>query len=123
MIFQMTAKKVFGANYERLKKSILVWAIVFWGLRAAGMQVEIAAFILYLMTSAFTAGVMWLALSSEDNKANMMNLFMMPFERKVLNASYVSALGLYTLATKTLGLLCVAWAVSDWSAEIGRAHV
>ena len=116
MIFQMTAKKVFGANYERLKKSILVWAIVFWGLRAAGMQVEIAAFILYLMTSAFTAGVMWLALSSEDNKANMMNLFMMPFERKVLNASYVSALGLYTLATKTLGLLCVAWAVSDWSA-------
>lgn len=115
MLFQMTAKKVFGAKYERLRKSILIWAIVFFGLRIAEMQVEIAPFILYLMAGSFTAGVMWLALSSEDNRANRMNLFMMPFEKKELNAAYVSALGSYTLATKTMGLLCVAWAVSDWS--------
>lgn len=116
MIFQMTAKKVLGADYERLKKSVLIWAIVYWGLRIAEVQVEIAPFILYLMAGSFTAGVMWLTLSAKDNRANRMNLYMMPFEGKRLNAAYVSALGLYAFATKTLGLLCVVWAVSDRSA-------
>lgn len=115
MIFQVTAKKVFGADYERLKKSLLIWAIVFLGLRIAEVRVETAPFILYLLSSSFTAGVMWLALSADDNRTNMMNLFMLPFETKNLNAAYVSALGLYVLATKTLGLLSVVWALSDLS--------
>ena len=115
MIFQVTAKKVFGADYEGLRKSFLIWAIVFLGLRIAQVRVETAPFILYLLSSSFTAGVMWLALSADDNRTNMMNLFMLPFETKNLNAAYVSALGLYVLATKTLGLLSVVWALSDLS--------
>lgn len=115
MIFQMVAKKVFGAGYERLKRTVPVWAIIFWGLKISGFKLEIAPFILYFMAGAFTAGVMWQALSSQDNAANMMNLFMLPFRGKELIFAYVSALGLYTLSTKTLGLLCVMWAVSDQS--------
>lgn len=116
MIFQMVARKVFGAGYDRLKRALAVWAIVFWGIRIAGWKLEIAPSVLYLMTAVFTAGVMWQALSSEDNAANMMNLFMLPFRERELVLSYVSALGLYTLSTKTLGLLCVVWAVSARSA-------
>lgn len=115
MIFQMTARKVFGVKYERLRRSFLIWGIVFGGLRAAEVRVDIAPFLLCLMSGSFTAGVMWLALSAEDNRDNMRNLFMTPFRKKELNASYVSALGFYTLATKTLGLLSVMWAVSNWS--------
>ena len=119
MNFDVTAKKLFGVRYERLNRTLFLDLVVFWGLHIAGFRVEIAPFILYLMAGAFSAGVMWLALSSEDNRANMENLFMLPFEGRTLVLSYVAALGAYTLFTKTAGLLAVVWAVSYWSwAEI-----
>jgi len=81
--------------------------------------VEIAPSILYLMAGAFSAGVMWQALSSDGNRANLENMLMLPFEGRTLVFSYVAALGAYTLLTKTAGLLAVVWAVSEWSwAEI-----
>ena len=119
MSFEVTAKKLFGVKYERLTKTIFLELVVFWGLHIAGFQVEIAPFILYLMAGAFSAGVMWQALSAGDNRATLENMFMLPFEGRTLVFSYVAALGTYTLLTKTAGLLAVVWAVSEWSwAEI-----
>lgn len=37
------AKKLFGAKYERLPRTLLIDVIIFWGLYIAGFQVEIAA--------------------------------------------------------------------------------
>ena len=82
---------------------MLVYLIVFWGLHTAEFRIQIAPFILYLMVSTFTAGVMWQALSSEDNAANMKNLFMLPFGGREFVFSYVSALGTYTFLTQTAG--------------------
>jgi len=118
MMFKAFVKKLFGAKYERLTKTLPVYLIVFWGLHIADFQIQIAPFILYLMVSTFTAGVMWQALSSEDNAANMKNLFMLPFEGRELTISYVSALGAYTLLTKTAGLLAVVLAVSSWNSTV-----
>ena len=119
MSFEVTARKLFGVKYERLVRTLSLDLVVFWGLHIAGFQVEIAPFILYLMTVAFSGGVMWQALSSDDNRANMENMLMLPFEGRTLVFSYVAALGAYTLLTKTAGLLVVVWAVSEWSwAEI-----
>ena len=115
MSFNVTAKKLFGVKYERLTRTLFLDLVVFWGLHIAGFQVQIASPILYLMTSAFSAGVMWQALSSGDNRANLENMFMLPFEGRNLVFSYVAALGAYTLLTKTAGLLAVVWAVADWS--------
>jgi hypothetical protein len=36
------AKKLFGARYERLPRTLLIDVIVFWGLYIAGFQVQIA---------------------------------------------------------------------------------
>ena len=119
MSFEAIAKKLFGVKYERLSRTLFLDLVVFWGLHISGFQVKIAPAILYLMAAAFSAGVMWQALSSGDNRANMENMFMLPFEGRSLVVSYVSALGAYTLLTKTAGLLAVVWAVSRWSrAEI-----
>ena len=119
MSFDVTAKKLFGVKYERLIRTLFLELVVFWGLHISGFQVEIAPFILYLMTVAFSAGVMWQALSSDGNRATLENMFMLPFEGRTLVFSYVAALGTYTLLTKTAGLLAVVWAVSEWSwAEI-----
>ena len=115
MSFEVTAKKLFGVNYERLIRTLFLEMVVFWGLHISGLQVEIAPFILYLMSGAFSGGVMWQALSSDDNRANMENMLMLPFEGRTLVFSYVVALGAYTLLTKTAGLLAVVWAVGRWS--------
>lgn len=114
-IFKAFAKKLFGAKYERLKKALLMNLAVFLGLHMGDFQIRISAFILYLMVSTFTAGVMWQALSSGDNRDYMKNMFMLPFKRREFVFSYVSALGAYTLLTKTAGLFAVVTAVSSWS--------
>lgn len=112
IMFKAFARKLFGAGYERAKRTLLADLIVFWSLHAAGFRIHIAPFVLYLMVSTLTAGVMWQALSSDDNAVNMKNLFMLPFEGRELILSYVAALGAYTFLTGTAGLLAVVLAVS-----------
>ena len=108
------AKKLFGAKYERLPRTLFMDVIVFWGLYIAGFQVQIASFIRVLMISAFTAGVMWQALSSKDNAVELKHMLMLPGHGREFVFSYVAALGSYTILTKTGLLLAVLLAVSAW---------
>ena len=108
------AKKLFGAKYERLSRTLLIDVIIFWGLYIAGFQVQIAASVRILMINAFTAGVMWQALSSGDNAVELKHMLMLPQQPKEFVFSYVAALGAYTLLTKTGLLLAVLLAVSAW---------
>lgn len=114
MTFNAFAKNLFGAKYERLQRSIFIYLIVFWGLYITDWKMQIAPFVLYLMPGAFTAGVMWQALYSEDNATKMQNMFMLPFDRRNFVFSYVAALGAYTIFTKTAALFAVLLAVSFW---------
>ena len=108
------AKKLFGAKYERLPRTLLMDVIIFWGLYIAGFQVQIAASVRILMISAFTAGVMWQALSSKDNAVELKHMLMLPQQPQEIVFSYVAALGAYTVLTKTGLLLAVLLAVSAW---------
>lgn len=115
MIFKAFAKRLFGVKYERLPRTLLIDLVVFWGLHVAGLRVQIAPFILYLMTGTVTAGVMWQTLFSKDNAANMQNMFMLPFDGRKFVFSYVAALGVYAFLTKTAALLAILLAVSVWN--------
>ena len=108
------AKKLFGARYERLPRTLLIDVIVFWGLYIAGFQVQIAPSVRILMISAFTAGVMWQALSSGDNITELGHMLMLPHKRREFVFSYVAALGAYAVLTKTGLLFAVVLAVSVW---------
>ena len=108
------AKKLFGARYERLPRTLLIDVILFWGLYIAGFQVQVAASVRILMISAFTAGVMWQALSSKDNAVELKHMLMLPQHGREFVFSYVAALGAYTVLTKTGLLLAVLLAVSAW---------
>ena len=112
MTFKAFAKKLFGAKYERLARTLFLYALIFWGLHAAGWKIEIAPFIRLLTVSVFTAGVMGQALSSEDQAAYMQHMLMVPFERQKFVLSYVAALGAYAILTKTAALLAIVLAVS-----------
>lgn len=106
-------RKLFGARYERLPRTLLVDVIVFWGLYIAGFRVQIAPAVRSFMISAFTAGVMWQALSSKDNAVEMRHMLMLPYRRAEFVFSYVAVLGAYTILTKTGLLLAVVLAVSS----------
>lgn len=108
------AKKLFGAKYERLPRTLFMEGIVFWGLYIAGFQVQIASFVRVLMISAFTAGVMWQALSSRDNAVELTAMLMLPHQRREFVFSYVGMLGAYSVLTKTGLLFAVLLAVSAW---------
>lgn len=112
--FKAFAKNLFGAKYERLQRSLFIYLIVFFGLHMTDWKVQIAPFIRYLMPGTFTAGVMWQALCSKDHAAKMQNMFMLPFDRRILVFSYVAAFGAYTVFTKTAALYAVLLAVSAW---------
>ena len=103
MIYKAFAKKLFGKDYERLIRTLLVLGAVFFGLRTAGMQIEISVRILYLMVSMFTAGVMWQALSSKDQASYLQNLYMLPFE----NRKFGSLCGLRMDLDRSSGKLSV----------------
>ena len=109
------AKKLFGAKYERMPRTLFMDVIVFWGLYIAGFQVQIASFIRVLMISTFTAGVMWQALSSKDNMVELTAMLMLPYRRREFIFAYVGVLGAYTVLTKTGLLFAVLLAVSAWN--------
>lgn len=115
MTYKAFARKLYGTGCKRLARTLFTDLFVFWGLYIADVKMGIAPFILYLMTGAFTAGVMWQALSAKDHVVEAQNLFMLPFHRRELVFSYVAALGTYTLLTKTAALLAVLLAVSVWN--------
>lgn len=106
------AKKLFGARYERLPRTLLIDLIVFWGLYIAGFRAKIAPPVRILTISAFTGGVMWQALSSKDNAVELRHMLMLPYRRREFVFSYVAVLGAYTVLTKTGLLLAVLLAVS-----------
>lgn len=108
------AKKLFGAKYERLPRTLFMEGIVFWGLYIAGFQVQIASFVRVLMISAFSAGVMWQALSSGDNAVELTAMLMLPHQRREFVFSYVGMLGAYSVLTKTGLLFAALLAVSAW---------
>ena len=108
------AKKLFGANYERLPKTLLIYLIVFFGLFIADWKLQIALFIRYFMVSTLTAGMMWQALSSKDTTIEMQHMLMLPLERKKFVLSYITILGIYTVFIKTALLLVILLAVCVW---------
>lgn len=115
MIFKAFSKKLFGARYERLTRSLVICLIVYWGLAIADFKLSIAPFIMYLTVTSVTAGVMWQALSSKDQALAMQNMMMLPFEERKFVFSYTAALGIYAVFTKTAALLAVLLSVSVWN--------
>lgn len=112
MMCKVFAKKVFGIRYERLWKKVLICLVVFWGLHRSGFRLPVSPFVLYLMVSTCTAGIMWQTLSSEDHRETLRNMFMMPFEERGFVAAYVLVLGAYTFFARTGMLLSAVSALT-----------
>lgn len=113
--FSYFARKFFGVRGQRLVRTLVLCAVVYGGLSAAGWHVAIAPFVLGLMTGLFSGGVMGRALTAADAQTELRHLLMLPCRSRDVVLGYVGAMAAYTLATKTLPLLAVLLAVSGWT--------
>lgn len=114
-ITKALSKQLFGAKYESVRKGLLAAVILFFAVYAAELRLEIAPFILYLMSTFFTAGIMWQMVSGSRHKEAMQGLFMLPFENRSFVYSYVAVLGAHTLITKTLPIWALFFAAAKWN--------
>ena len=96
-VCRVFAAELLGRKRERLRKSLLICLVVFYGLYTADIRVEIRPFFLYLTLWIFTAGVMWQTLAAGDQKELLRHILMLPFPRKRLIISYGFVLGAYAI--------------------------
>lgn len=115
-ILKALSKQLFGAKYEHIGRSLTACLILFFAVYMAGIKVAVAPGVLYLTAAAFSAGILWQALSSGRNADNFMGLFMLPFGNRTMAVSIVLAFTAYTLITKTFPVLALFFAVRRWNA-------
>lgn len=118
MMTKVFAKKLFGVKYEKIMRNLIISAVLFGGLYYSGIHIAVAPFVICLMVTALTVGEMWHALTSDDNAANMKQIFMLPMDSKEFIVSYIACLGGYVFLTRTMPLLAVVFAVSTVSVRM-----
>ena len=108
-------KQLFGAKHERVIKSLITCIILFLAVYTAGINMEIAASVLFLTATSLSAGAMWQAIHSSGNADRMAGLFMLPFTNRGMNFSFMLAFAGYTLLTIIFPVLALFFAVHKWS--------
>ncbi len=108
-------KQLFGAKYERAIKSLIACLILFLAAYSTGINMEIAASVLFLTATFLSAGTMWQAIHSSGNADPMAGLFMLPFTSRGMVFSFVLAFAGYTLLTIIFPVLALFFAVHEWS--------
>ncbi len=120
-ILNANLKKFMGAKYERIPKTLVIWAILLFALRSAEIRLEIAPVVVWLTTGFITVGGFMQVLSSDDTIDSLRGQLMLPERPAKFHGAFFLSVALYTLLAKT-GLLLVAYlAVSKFrpSAVIG----
>lgn len=114
-IIKALSKQLFGSKYEDLWKSIFSSVIIFFSIYMTGLKITIAPFILYLTSTFFTAGIMWQMLAGKRKIETMQGIFMLPFNNHNFIFSYISALGIHTIITKTLPIWVLFFTITSWN--------
>lgn len=112
--FKAFSKQLLGAKYESVFKSLTASGILFTAVYGSGFQITAAPAVLYLTSVLFTAGVMWQLLEGKRHLEVMEGMFMLPFDNRSFIFSYVSALGVHTLVTKTMPFWALFLAICPW---------
>lgn len=115
MLIDAFGKRIFGVRYERLIRSVIICAVLYFGLRSAEFHIAIAPFVFWIISFSVTAGVMWNSLNSNDVAVYMMNILMMPFESGKLIAAYISTLGIHAFFMNTSLVWGIILAVTSFT--------
>ncbi|TEB14967.1 hypothetical protein Psfp_02539 [Pelotomaculum sp. FP] len=114
-ILNVNMKKFFGAKYERIPRSVLIWGIVFFALRFAEIHINIASSVLALTTLFVTMMSFVVVLRSDDTISSIRGQLMLPEQPLDFHIAFFATIAAHTFLTKTGLLLLVYLTVSEWS--------
>jgi len=120
-ILNANIKKFIGAKYERIPKTLAVWAILLFALRSSEIKIEIAPIVVWLTTIFLTIYGFVQVLSSDDTIDSLRGQLMLPENPAKFHTAFFLSVALYTLLTKSGLLMVIYFAVSKFqlSAVIG----
>lgn len=112
--FAVFLRKLFGKRWERMGRAFINCGIIAAASYPLYGSIVIKEKIFYLILFTFTAGIMWKALSSEENAVDIRGLLLLPVPGSVVVRSCTAALAVYSIITKTSLLLTGLTAVSGF---------
>ena len=65
-ILNVNLKRFMGTKYERIAKTLALWAILLFALKSSGVRIEISPTVIWLTTTVLTIGGFIQVLSSDD---------------------------------------------------------
>lgn len=113
-ILKINMKNFMGAKYERLPKNLILWAILFTGIHASGIELMISPTVLYLTTVFLTIWGFIQVLSADTTVESLQGQLMLPEAPIKFYSAVFLTTTLYIFLTKVGTLLIVYLAVSHF---------
>ena len=113
-ILNVNLKRFMGTKYERIAKTLALWAILLFALKSSGVRIEISPTVIWLTTTVLTIGGFIQVLSSDDTIDSLYGQIMLPENPLEFHFAFFLSVALYTLFTKVGLLLVVYVAVSEF---------
>lgn len=112
---QALLRQLSGARYESIRRSLMSSAILYLALASSGWRLDVAPFVLYLTSFAFTAGILWQLLCGRRQKELLEGFLALPLGNRELASAWEAALGAYVLLTRTVYVWALLLAAASWT--------
>ena len=109
-MYKLLARKLLGDRYSSALKTVLIAAIMGFGLHGSGLVLPLAQSVLIFTAVCFTGTIVIQTLSSKDNARCLRGLFAMPHDDRRCLWEYAAAVGAYVLFTKASILIALLFA-------------
>ncbi|MBR3045674.1 MAG: hypothetical protein IKI45_14465 [Oscillospiraceae bacterium] len=109
-MYKLLARKLLGDHYSSALKTVLIAAIMGFGLHGSGLVLPLAQSVLIITAVCFTGTIVMQTLSSKDNARCLRGLFAMPHDDRKCLWAYAAAIGAYVLLTKASILIALLFA-------------
>ena len=109
-MYKLLARKLLGDRYSSALKTVLIAAIMGFGLHGSGFVLPMAQSVLIFTAVCFTGTIVIQTLSSKDNARCLRGLFAMPHDDRRCLREYAAAVGAYVLFTKASILIALLFA-------------
>lgn len=94
-ILNVNLKRFMGTKYERIAKTLALWAILLFALKSSGVRIEISPTVIWLTTTVLTIGGFIQVLSSDDTIDSLYGQIMLPENPLEFHFAFFLSLGCF----------------------------
>jgi len=107
-ILNANLKKFLGSKYERIPRTLIIWAVLIFAVKSAGFSITISPLVLWLAVIVATVGGVVQVLNADDIADELRGQLMLPERPALFHTAFGLAVAVYVTLTKT-GLLLIGY--------------